>query len=526
MIILLHMNSNNYIYLLQEREFIKSKEPIYKIGRSMQEHTKRFGQYPKGSQLLLQIICVDCKISEKILIDSFKKKYKHKKEIGNEYFEGDYKLMMDDIYTHVKVSLVDHSLKSDTACSVNDSDYKSVSSSNDSEPKSDSDSDSDSDSEIEEKDETITIDTYEEYIKYSKIKQFIITNKSKKEGYVRFPNNLWVKLYDKLSPTFDERNQETLEDFINKSNREDSIIRNNKTNTLHLFSEHREIEDYTFITLNYDNEKIIKDIVNKCYRKNPDEYKLKYHEFAICTIDNHTSQYSTKILDTLTFQFNNVDEIIHDTPTQFYHSISVLYISTSINTDIVDVIMTQLIPDRLKRDAYKKLCHGIFVQKPNSPFIFEDICAYGESNQLTSWIHSMHYTLACPGNSQIYLKYSTIKERNNQIKEFIKENKNNPPRFVEINNARNQSDINKCIEECNKIGINIYIIPNRSRESIYNRELCVQYMTQNYDTIKQHFGVIDDNYDKYRHMCNVEYIDDIFYRTSILHTNFIKWCLT
>ena len=85
--------------------------------------------------------------------------------------------------------------------------------------------------------------------------------------------------------------------------------------------------------------------------------------------------------------------------------------------------------------------------------------------------------------------------------------------------------INKCIEECNKIGINIYIIPNRSRESIYNRELCVQYMTQNYDTIKQHFGVIDDNYDKYRHMCNVEYIDDIFYRTSILHTNFIKWCL-
>ncbi len=489
------MNSNNYIYLLQEREFINSKEPIYKIGRSTQEHTKRFGQYPKGSQLLLQIICVDCKTSEKILIGSFKKKYKHKKEIGNEYFEGDYKLMMDDIYTYVKVSLIDHSLKSDTACSVDDSDYKSVSSSTDSDPKSDSDSDSDSDSKIEEKDETITIDTYEEYIKYSKIKQFIITNKSKKEGYARFPGELWRKLYDKLSATFDERNQETLEDFINKGGREDSIIRNNKTNTLHLFSEYREIEDYTFITLNYDNEKIIKDIINKCYRKNPDEYKLKYHEFAIRTIDNHTSQSSTKILDTLTFQFNNVDEMIHDTPTQFYHSISILYISTSINTNIVDEIMTQLIPDRLKRDAYKKLCRGIFVQKPNSSIIFEDICGYGESHQLTSWLNSMYYTLGVSNDIDIDLNdYSNITKRNSIIKAFIKENKNNPSRYVVIHNPKNQDDINKCMEECNKIGIKSYIISKRNHKSIYNRESCIQYMTQNYDIIKQHFGVIEDKY--------------------------------
>ena len=41
-----------YIYLLQEREFIKTKEPIYKIGKTKQVNNKRFGQYPKGSVLL------------------------------------------------------------------------------------------------------------------------------------------------------------------------------------------------------------------------------------------------------------------------------------------------------------------------------------------------------------------------------------------------------------------------------------------------------------------------------------------
>ena len=39
----------NYIYLLQEREFIKTKENVYKIGMTKKENHKRFNQYPKGS---------------------------------------------------------------------------------------------------------------------------------------------------------------------------------------------------------------------------------------------------------------------------------------------------------------------------------------------------------------------------------------------------------------------------------------------------------------------------------------------
>jgi len=65
------MESNNYIYLLKEREFIKTNEHIYKIGRSKQENTKRFLQYPKGSQLIIQSICKDCIKFEYELINIF-----------------------------------------------------------------------------------------------------------------------------------------------------------------------------------------------------------------------------------------------------------------------------------------------------------------------------------------------------------------------------------------------------------------------------------------------------------------------
>ena len=56
---------SQYIYLLREREFIKTKENIYKVGRTEKENLKRFNQYPKGSELLFQMICNDCKSIEK-----------------------------------------------------------------------------------------------------------------------------------------------------------------------------------------------------------------------------------------------------------------------------------------------------------------------------------------------------------------------------------------------------------------------------------------------------------------------------
>lgn len=90
--------TNNYIYLLIEREFIALNKPIYKIGRTKQDHNKRIESYPKGSRLLLQMFCNDCIEIEAKLLRWFRIKYKSHKEIGSEYFEGDYRLMIADIY--------------------------------------------------------------------------------------------------------------------------------------------------------------------------------------------------------------------------------------------------------------------------------------------------------------------------------------------------------------------------------------------------------------------------------------------
>ena len=97
-----NIDETEYVYLIKEREFIKTKENIYKIGRTTKLNHIRFNQYPKGSILLFQIICNNCKIIEKNIITTFIEKFIQRKDIGTEYFEGDYVLMIDMIYTIVK----------------------------------------------------------------------------------------------------------------------------------------------------------------------------------------------------------------------------------------------------------------------------------------------------------------------------------------------------------------------------------------------------------------------------------------
>ena len=107
----------NYIYLLQEREFTKTNENIYKIGMTQKDNLERFNQYPKGSLLLFQMICNDCKNIENCLIKIFKEKFIQRKDIGTEYFEGNYKSMIDIIYLTIK----DECIKDE--CDTEDSEY-------------------------------------------------------------------------------------------------------------------------------------------------------------------------------------------------------------------------------------------------------------------------------------------------------------------------------------------------------------------------------------------------------------------
>ena len=90
-------NNTNYIYLLKLREFIRTNENIYKIGRTSQNGLKRINQYPKGSELILFRKCINCIQLELELIKNFKIKYKHQPKYGNEYFEGNEHSMVKDI---------------------------------------------------------------------------------------------------------------------------------------------------------------------------------------------------------------------------------------------------------------------------------------------------------------------------------------------------------------------------------------------------------------------------------------------
>ena len=82
-----------YIYLIQEREFANSKQNIYKIGRTKQKYNARLNQHPIGSVPRLQTECLNCLESERKIIKIFKKEFKHRKDIGLKYFQGDSRIM-------------------------------------------------------------------------------------------------------------------------------------------------------------------------------------------------------------------------------------------------------------------------------------------------------------------------------------------------------------------------------------------------------------------------------------------------
>lgn len=94
---------DDYVYVIKEREFIKTNEDIYKIGRTIKGHSKRVLQYPKGS-LVLDIIKVpDAVLYEKEIKRVFNKKFIQRKDIGTEYFETTLIKLRKQLY-----KIVDH----------------------------------------------------------------------------------------------------------------------------------------------------------------------------------------------------------------------------------------------------------------------------------------------------------------------------------------------------------------------------------------------------------------------------------
>lgn len=78
-----------HLYLIKEREFIKTKENIYKIGKTT-NIKNRMPSYPKDSRVYVIYYCAsDIHKVEKELIKEFDKLFKKRTDIGSEYYETD-----------------------------------------------------------------------------------------------------------------------------------------------------------------------------------------------------------------------------------------------------------------------------------------------------------------------------------------------------------------------------------------------------------------------------------------------------
>ena len=116
-------------------------------------------------------------------------------------------------------------------------------------------------------------------MKFSKIHKIVITDKKTKKGYLKYINSSWYKLYDDTILYIDDT-IETLSGYINESSNHDNYcytlllqpIEYKNTNINNIINEIeynklilQEQELYKFVKLNFDYEKIINDIINKCY---------------------------------------------------------------------------------------------------------------------------------------------------------------------------------------------------------------------------------------------------------------------
>ncbi len=90
----IYHGKKGYLYMLKEREFIKTGESIYKIGKTTRALQQRMSEYPKNSMLFIAILCEDCHKSELSLLKKFRMEYNNRCDIGKEYFEGDIQTML------------------------------------------------------------------------------------------------------------------------------------------------------------------------------------------------------------------------------------------------------------------------------------------------------------------------------------------------------------------------------------------------------------------------------------------------
>lgn len=500
--------SSHYIYLIQTREFIKTNEPVYKIGKTTQAGMNRMKQYPKGSRIILFMKCKNCHDLERIIKEKFIKKYRIRRDIGSEYFEGD----EEQMYWTIIHLLIKENIKTDE----NSDEESAMSDSNTSDTDRSSDDKEDSDN---MKEEEIVVSSYEDYMKYSKIREIIIISKKTHEGYLRFDHTTWRHLHNIKHA---ERNgQETLDGFIRTySNHTSTLFRDIVTNKIGTFTDMKDSRHLCLVNINYRYDSIIKDIIEKCYQEHPNEFVPQYHQFFVGTSLTGKG-YCTQLFDAKDVEFYPIEHYINGKYTTRSEGNRYFRTEGYCDVDVVDAIMRQLIPYSQHRNSFHTLCHAVLVDGFSSPYVFYDTCYTNEHHQLSSWLSSVTYTLGI-GSIPI-LDLLNVSSKKSALSEFIKENTDTRARCVTLVNI-SEAEIDPYIETIrNNLGIMCFIVckkTNDPKESIYDFNGYKKYAKENYELIKYHIPPST------RHHNFVEYVDDIFYSTEMLFTNFLKWCVS
>lgn len=92
-----------HLYLIKEREFIKTNEPIFKIGKTT-NIKNRMPSYPKNSLLYMTYYCHwDIDKVEKEIITTFDSLFVKRTDIGNEYYETSDELQLIHAFTKIMI---------------------------------------------------------------------------------------------------------------------------------------------------------------------------------------------------------------------------------------------------------------------------------------------------------------------------------------------------------------------------------------------------------------------------------------
>jgi hypothetical protein len=503
------------VYIIHTREFINSNQNVYKIGRTSQEFIKRATSYPKGSILKLQKQVKNSKQIESIIKSCFNKKFKIRKDIGIEYFEGNYNEMEEE-FMYICIANDTEEEQNQTSININDE------SDNDDIDKIETNHDDDDDDDDDYKQEEIEINTCEEYLKFSKIYKITITNKKTKEGFLKFKNHNWRKLYNRNSKDFDEDNMETLDDFIKtEQNYDDFGYKDSETNAVITFSEFRNLykgqqndvlHKYKIIDLKYNFENIIEDIINKCYVKPPIYYELKYHEFTFHGKNNDCHESKDVIYNTIENTFVDTEDYdkygILYVPFRF----TINYLPVNNDTSIVETILNSLVKKKQKLIDYKKLYHSVFVNQSNDTNIFYDYYGdYSSDALLTTWLKDTWYILTGTESLSSESYYEDCAFYNKEIK-------NKKHRFVVITQNRLYS-IDKMITDFKSKGIkNIIVKIKSSQNNSYDINNFLKYLNDNKDLI---IPYLPNNYTDLFD-CRILY-DSIFSCQKGMPLQFVMW---